>query len=57
MRSIDRENCGGSEPEAVGRKPWVSPTVILSDPLSSARQDNKGLEDTPDIKLSSTSTS
>jgi hypothetical protein len=39
------------------KRPWTSPKVILSDPMSSARVDNKGITTGPDIKLSSTSTS
>jgi hypothetical protein len=50
----------GDIPHAAAKKPWVAPQVILSNPLSAARVDNKGQNVTPDnryLHLTSTSTS
>ncbi|HEX3918952.1 MAG TPA: hypothetical protein VHX64_01900 [Caulobacteraceae bacterium] len=61
MDSADRKRTGALgtavDPAGSGKRPWTSPKVILSDPMSSARQDNKGISNIPDQKFSSTSTS
>jgi hypothetical protein len=49
---LERRDMNADDFNPKAKKPWVTPKVILSDPMSGVSVNNKGTETSPDNRVS-----